>query len=695
MLEFVKIKINNVASIEEQTYYFNSELNTLIGINKDTSDINKNLSDEDLLKLPLINLKSNGSGKTSIIEALHICLLGSCIKEKINTRQLIRNGEEKMRIELFCKNSHLGLSQIRIIREIYSNKNKTSKIEIFETKEGEEEKEILKGTTDNMDNYIINHYIGLSKEDIDTFFIIQKDKFKSFLLLPDQRKKDILSRFTGISNFSFIEQDLNKEIEEYNKKQLEKDEKIASEKGAKNSYEEILSDLPDKKQFEADKLDKIKNIKSIIVNQEDTIILKSNKQIELKNKIKIIKEILSIWYERKNKLINYCQNVNIENKINVLKSKETKIDKELEEIEEAISEANSIKKKEVISQNQLDIKIQKIKTLIKGVIECPKCHFEFSPIGDFSSKEELEQKKILQENEKSKLNNYIEDIEKDIIELKNILKEKNIKKENIFSEIKIQREKNKKIIKIEEIINTTILNFQNILKENEQCIKDIDFEISNIKNKISSYQNEIIEIERKQYNSITINIEKYKQKIKEIDINIRNIETEKIEIEKNIQLSKDSLIQYNLFKNYLYNKIIAEIEYIVNNYLQEFSDLSVIIKGNKKLADGKSVRDEIDCLITRNNKEISYFLLSSGEKAFVDIAFILTFQKILNITSNNGLNFLILDEITSNVDCANQEELLKAIFNLKKPILFITHIPTISDFRTTYLIKENNKTRIL
>ena len=73
-----------------------------------------------------------------------------------------------------------------------------------------------------MDNYILNHYIGLSKEDIDNFFIIQRDKFKSFISLSDQKKKEILSRFTGISDFSFVEEKLNEEINTWRQEQENK-----------------------------------------------------------------------------------------------------------------------------------------------------------------------------------------------------------------------------------------------------------------------------------------------------------------------------------------------------------------------------------------------------------------------------------------------------------------------------------------
>ena len=51
MLELIKINIQNLASIKEQSYYFKEELATIVGINKDTSNVNSNISDEELEKI--------------------------------------------------------------------------------------------------------------------------------------------------------------------------------------------------------------------------------------------------------------------------------------------------------------------------------------------------------------------------------------------------------------------------------------------------------------------------------------------------------------------------------------------------------------------------------------------------------------------------------------------------------------------
>lgn len=695
MLELIKINIENLASIEKQTYYFKEELATIVGINKDTSNIDFNISDKELIKLPLLNLKSNGSGKTTIIEALHICLLGNCIREKINLRDLIRNKEESMKIELICKNSQLGLSKIRIVREIFKNQNKTSKIEIFEKKEGEQEEiQIPRTSSEGMDNYILNYYIGLSKEDIDNFFIIQRDKFKSFISLPDQKKKDILSRFTGISNFEFIEEKLEEEIKSWRQDKENKEKEISKFEGQKESYQEMINEVPNQKDFEKEKQDRIEKIKIEILKKEEDNRKRKNENIQFNKKIIKLKEDLIFWQKRQKRYLDYIKGHSFDEQFTKFRKERGDINRDIKEIEEAISGAEDLKKGKKKSKDQIEVIINKYKTLIKNLIKCPHCNFEFNP-GDNTSKEDINKIINKELKEENKFNEEIQEINNDLKELGELLKTKNKSLEEIGAKIDALNNRKDRITDIGEYIDSKISDIQRKIEKLNDTIGDNKSTIIFNSDSIKNFEKQIEIIKKETFESVIQNIKKYKDNIGKIDKDIKIKSEERDNIDKQIQLSKDSILNYGLFKNYLYNKIILQIEYIVNNYLQSFSDLSVQIKGNKTLADGKSVRDEITCLISRKGEEISYFLLSSGEKAFIDISFILTFQKILNTTSNNGLDFLVLDEITGTVDCANQEELLQAINVIKKPILFITHIPTISDFNTTYIIKENNISRIL
>lgn len=692
MLELVKIHIQNLASIENQVYYFKSELATIVGINKDTSNVDSCISDKELIQLPLINLKSNGSGKTTIIEALHICLLGSCIREKINLRDLISNGKDSMKIELVCKNLQLGLSQIRIVREIFKNQNKTSKVEIFEQKEGEET-QVPRTSSEGMDNYILKHYIGLSKEDIDNFFIIQRDKFKSFISISDQKKKDILSRFTGISDL-FVEKDLEEEIKSWRQEKETKEKELAKFEGQKESYQNIIDESPTKDTFEKEKENKIAKIKFDIKSKEKDNSDKKEKITNFDKEINILNSKLLFWQKRQERYIKYLNEHSFDNEFAEFRKERIKLNEGINEIKEAIEGAEGLKGDKKKLKNQIDITINKYKTLLKNLIKCPHCDFEFNP-SDNSSKKEI-QLKI--ESESKKGDNFdrdIKEIDKDLIELKELLKVQNELLKEVGAKIDALNGRKERILKIGNFIDDNIYEIKKQIKNIKDKISNYESDINFNNDYIKKCQNQITEITNENFESVVQDITKYKENILKIDKEI-NLKLEEIkEIDKEIQLSKDSILNYSLFKNYLYNKVILQIEFLVNDYLSYFSDLSVQIKGSKTLADGKSVRDEINCIISRKGQEISYFLLSSGEKSFIDISFILTFQKILNSTSNNGFNFLVLDEITGAVDCANQEELLKAINIIKTPILFITHIPTISDFNTTYVIKENNISKII
>ena len=695
MLELIKINIQNLASIKEQSYYFKEELATIVGINKDTSNVNSNISDEELIKLPLLNLKSNGSGKTTIVEALHICLLGSCIREKINLRDLIRNGEESMKIELVCRNLQLGLSKIRIIREIFKNQNKTSKIEIFEKKEGKQEEiQIPKTSSEGMDNYILNYYIGLSKEDIDNFFIIQRDKFKSFISLPDQKKKDILSRFTGISNFGFVEEELEEEIKSWRQDKENKEKEISKFEGQKESYQEMINEMPNQKDFEKEKQDRIEKVKIEISRKKEDNKKKEKENFQFDKEIIKLEGDLIFWQKRQKRYSDYIKNHPFEEQFIKLRKEKGDINKDIKEINEAISIAEDLKKGKKKSKDQIEVVINKYKTLLKNLIKCPHCNFEFNP-GNNTSKEDIN-KAINKESEKeSEINEEIQEINNDLKELGELLEIKNKSLEEVGAKINALNNRKDKITDIGEYIDSKVSDIQRKIEKLNNTIGDNKSTITFNSDSIKIFEKQIESIEKETFESAVQNIKKYKDNIKKIDEDIEIKSEERDNIDKQIQLSKDSILNYGLFKNYLYNKIILQIECVVNNYLQSFSDLCVQIKGNKILADGKSVRDEITCLISRKGEEISYFLLSSGEKAFIDISFVLTFQKILNATSNNGLDFLLLDEVLGACDAANQEELLKVVNNIKKPMLFITHIPTISDFNTTYIIKENNTSRII
>lgn len=694
MLQLLQLNIENLASIKSATYNFKSCLDVIVGMNKDTAPIElKDFSLEQLLELMNINIPSNGSGKSMIIEALNLCLFGLPIRPGIITRKLIRKKEDSCTIELICKNDWLNLSKIRIVRTFFTNKNKTSILKIYETKEGEDEIEIPKNA-DNLDTFLLEKYIGLSKDDLINFFLIQKDRYTPFLLLSDTKKKEILSKFTGIKKYSFVEDKIISKIEEINKKSLQSQNEISKIEGKIEIYNKQIEDFPDEEKFTDSLKEELNNYNSKIKKCEQ-IISEKQKEINEEKELKdIINEYFLIhWKNRKSKLENLVKDNKYEKEKNTLKKEKLEKENSIKEIEDALEEANSLLLSENSKFNQIDTTCSKLKALLSNLITCPNCKFKFDPKGN-KSEEEIKKDFIFKEKEKSIKEKLLKEINGDIKELKNLII--SINNEIKIIKIKIEKTDNclSKIKNIKTFILDMISSFEEDLKGIERNLKSLDTDISLEQDKIKNIKNKIEEHKSLSYENILQSKEKIKKEISKLEINKKSYEEQIKKNDLEIQLNKDTNVAYNNFKNYLYNKMIFNIECIVNDYLQRFSDLSVEIKSSKLLADGKTQRDEINCSVLRNKEEISYFLLSSGEKAVIDIAFILTFQHILNTTSNNGLNFLSLDEITG-IDAFNQNKILVPLNVVKKPIIFISHVSINSDFNTTYVIKENNESNII
>lgn len=693
MLQLLQINITNLASIKSGTYYFKDGLDIIIGMNKDTSSIEiKDFTLEQLLELSNLLISSNGSGKSMIIEALNLCLFGGPVRPKINTRELIRKGEEECEIELICKNDWLNLSQIRIVRKFFANKNKTSILKIFETEVGKEEIEIPKNA-DNLDNFLLEKYISLSREDLQNFFLIQKDRYVPFLLLSDIKKKEILAKFTGIQKYAHVEADISSKINEIGEKSSKTQNEISKIDGKIEIYNKQIEELPSEEVF-------TKSLQDELIGYDEEIKKcnseKKKKQISIneQNELKLsLDEFILHWKNRKIKFDKFVENNKYKKQKISLEKEEKEQIESISEIEEALKEANDLLSKENKEYNNIDSVCSKLKALLSNLITCPNCKFKFDPKGS-ESEEEIQKKFNLKQKSKLDKEKVLNEIKGDIKELEELKKE--LTKEVNSIKLKIKGIKNSltKITKIGSFIDEMIASFEDDIKAIDREVKNLNLDIKSEDSKIKSINSKKEEYKNKSYETILQS---------KVDINkkITDLEEEKqaysLQIEENnkeIQLNKDANIAYTSFKNYLYNKMIFNIECIVNDYLQKFSDLSIEIKGSKFLADGKTQRDEINCIVLRDRQEISYFLLSSGEKAVIDIAFILTFQHILNTTSNNGLNFLVLDEITG-IDAFNQNKILVPLDIVKKPIIFISHVSINTDFSTTYVVKENNQSNII
>ena len=680
MLSLLSITLKNVGSYKEQTHYFNNGgLKVIFGINRDTMPIDlKALSIDELFSKSDVSLPSNGSGKSMISEGLNIAIFGEVIRKDITPRDLIRKGEDYLEVCLKAQNTILGIDDLTIVRTIYASKSKPSTVSVWEG-----ESEIKKSSVELMNKYIIDRYIGISKENIINYFIIQNTRYKPFLLLSDSKKKEMIAEFTGINKMGYVEDKLKKKISELQESLNDKEKELAKIDGKIETYNEIIVNLPDEKVYK-------ENLAKDISSSEKEILLAKNKIKEIEKTIEIYKnnlnnlESLSLhWKERKVKANKFSSN---KNKYTILleENKEAAT-----QIEEALFNLNEVLSKENKNKGYLEANISKYKTILKGLIECPKCKHKFNP-SDKKSKDEISAELSSFEDKKIISENSLSEFLSDKVGLEELKKSNQAEMFAIKKKI-AQVEKIKSFIlsmisNIDISINKANANIQNKTQEinnNEQKIEIVKKIIENKKN--SSDYNSVIQ-RKEECEKEIVSLQKQKEKL--VDVIEKDL---KIKIQSN----RDAQVAFVNFKNFLFDKTILNIQNICNYYLSQFSTLSVSMSNNKVLADGKTNRDEITCIVEKDNNSSSFGILSNGEKMNINIAFILTFQHIINTNSGNGLDFLELDEVVSSLDSYNQNILLKALRKLNKTIEVISHTRIIEKFDSVYIVKENNTSQII
>lgn len=107
------------------------------------------------------------------------------------------------------------------------------------------------------------------------------------------------------------------------------------------------------------------------------------------------------------------------------------------------------------------------------------------------------------------------------------------------------------------------------------------------------------------------------------------------------------------FKSYLANTKIMALAQVTNEFLESIgSDIRLQLSGFTTLKSGK-VREKISVSLLRSGMDCGSFdKFSEGEKCRVNLATILTMQKLVNgnCEGDKGLGLIVLDEILSPVD---------------------------------------------
>lgn len=177
MWQIKNIHIQNVCTLKDVVCSFRSGVATLIyGENMDND-----------------SQKSNGSGKSALIESIAFVLIGSPLRN-IKNDELINNDEDSASVSITLQNTSSDLV-IKISRTIYRKGSPDIKVDIIKDGLVVNDGSTVKSGVDEYNKYILE-LLGLTKDEIYNNYILSKHKYQDFLSASDREKKEIINKFS-------------------------------------------------------------------------------------------------------------------------------------------------------------------------------------------------------------------------------------------------------------------------------------------------------------------------------------------------------------------------------------------------------------------------------------------------------------------------------------------------------------------
>lgn len=701
---FEQVSIKNFLSFGnvEQTIKLNKDPYTLItGINKDKSDDSGD---------------KNGLGKTSIMNAIHYCIYGHAIGNKITLPNLVNNINKKnMYVSLLFKKDDI---------EYKIERGRNPAFLRFYKGTDEITDESLGDSRDTQK--LIEDVIGMSEELFNQTIMLTRG-IPMFMDQTTSNQKLIIEKVLGIDI-------ITKKIEALKSKIKETKGEISNEE-----FKVQTIDTQNKTM--------LGNYNTQLENfKQKANEWSSKREEELKSKKFSIEQADKVDYNRQYNILKAWEQYN-KDKILSINNKQ--------EYDSLQSEYNSLSKK--ISDDT--------KTLneYKNIdIEQNKKNFEYNEQIKVKQ-DELNKRRAEKRLEEDKYKQLCKDIASKHIEKDKLLKTIESFSSNICpvcGQQMNQQESEKQVIKltkeIDELdkqihsIDMEILEVNSNIQTNYQDVSDNDYELahtdfrtiqemyeyvnkmSNLEKDISLNKNKLIDIETKM-KSININDIKqpdeisifkdesemysFKAKIESLKEDVKRLESETenpyaksiVEIEESIQkiIPPDYTLLNKLEVEQTHNDILLKLLNSPSSYIrQAILDKSIEFLNNRikhylvKLGSQHYVRFNNDMTLSISKNGVDFGYISSGETGRVAIALTFAFRDAYESLSSNNYNLLMVDEIidSSGLDENGKMDLLKCILEEKgRNIFLVSHDPVISSTvqNKLMIVKENNFSNII
>lgn len=178
MWKLNKIAARNLCAFRELSYTLHQGVTTLIfGDNRDNE-----------------SQRSNGSGKSALLECIAIGITGSPLR-KIKNEEIINDAADECYVMLEFSNT--GCREVFTVeREIYRKGASVVRCSIERDGKAVETEEIVQHSVDAYTKYILEK-LGISRDELFNNFVLSKHKYEDFLSCSDKEKKEIINRFSN------------------------------------------------------------------------------------------------------------------------------------------------------------------------------------------------------------------------------------------------------------------------------------------------------------------------------------------------------------------------------------------------------------------------------------------------------------------------------------------------------------------
>lgn len=633
----------------------------------------RNLTDE--------SKETNGSGKSTMEAGISYALMATSLRKQTLDRDLIRWGEEEAEVELtvFCP---VRNQRLRILRKIRSKGSAT--LELYVNEQPVQFASVLEGN-----RYILD-WIAITPDDLKSFYILNKENYKSFLSASNTDKLALINRFMKAEQLEAADDVVKERSTPYIEKRDAAQKKVFSVEGELDAYRSQLAyeqsrNLDEELEQQIEVInERISEYRLKIQTFEDN----SREVAELQGKVELEVD------QRKKDLVRVKQSLEAMVADNTLEQQKESIRQERQGLDNAVFEARNFRDEENKKLDETNRKLAELNKMLAGTVTCPHCHHRFLLNDTERSIAELESKKVDFTYDVEAHNDTIGEVNAMLDELANDLstytnKEKEIveamnKRDVELSTLRKQVAEAERTIYSKEVL---LSQYKEGVNRNNSIIANLQKDIQQEEERIAVLKKNGVQTKVEEYEGLVTLTEK---KLEHAQKDLEKAEAELGELQQWGQRFKD-------FRMSLACGQLKVIQDVANLSLErQKSELRVSIDGFKVNAKGQ-IKSEITVLVINGEGEYkSFWSYSGGERARVEMAMIQAFQEMLNATNPyGGLDFLMIDEVLEGTDPLGLSLLIESLKDVENPVYIISHVMNIkAGVPTLTIIKENGISRI-